>query len=212
MLVHDRRTDISAPVPPVEVGQDVEGLPHVVSELVRIVAPGTFHRIALSVVVWVQRARAVRPRRERPGGATGTRAPHRQPRAGSEPARKASAGLPGNPVGLPETFAGLQAALRHPRAAIFVLLQICGPSALSSSAAMCLFGGRRLGAIAGASAATVAVRPPGSRAIRTLLPGAGRCHVKDGCASTSRRRQRRPTLGMRRGCGDKLHRNSPRAW
>ena len=52
-------------------------------------------------------------------------------------------------------------------------------------------GGRRLRAIADALPETVATGPPGSRAIRRLyLPGAGRCHVKDGCASTSRRRQR----------------------
>jgi hypothetical protein len=137
-------------------------------------------------------ARAVRHRRGGAGGATGARAPHRQPRAGSEPARKASAGLPGNPVGLPETFAGPQAALRRPRNG-----DLCPAANL-----------RPLSALAGASGHVPHRRSPHAApllALRrqrsqsglpdlepfALLPGAGRCHVKDGCATTSRRRQRR---------------------
>jgi len=38
----------------------------------------------------------------------------RQPRAGTEPAREASGGLPGNPVGLPETLGGSPGCLAAP--------------------------------------------------------------------------------------------------
>ena len=51
--------------------------------------------------------------------------------------------------------------------------------------------------------------PPGSRAIRTLLPGADRCHVKDGCASTSRRRQRHAHIARPQDAGiSAAHRRS----
>ena len=108
------------------------------------------------------------------------------PGAGSEPARVASVTATlGTPSGSLRPCSGPWAALRHPRRRFYVP----GSNALASGSAPLPEPSPShlepaVRAVAGMRATArlyrqrIASGPPGSRAIRTLLPGAGRCHVR----------------------------------
>ena len=173
--------------------------------------------LILARLLSCQRARAVRPRRQDLAWPEVRRVrgclignPGPGPSRPGRP-RQAFLGTPSGslrPLQVPRLPCGARVT------AIYVLLQICGRCLpLQARVAMCLIGGRRTPRHCWRATATVAVRPPGSRAIR----------------SPSRRRplprengewaHPRPVAGSdagrvprRRGSGDKLCRNSPRAW
>ena len=130
----------------------------------------------------------------------------------SRPGRPRRAFL-GTPSGSLRPFAGLQAALRRPRNGDLCPAANLRPLLpLQARVAMCLIGGRRTPRHCWRATATVAVRPPGSRAIRSPsrrrpLPretGAW-AHPRPVAGGDAR------SLTRRRGCGDKFRQSSERA-
>jgi hypothetical protein len=102
--------------------------------------------------------------------------------------------LEGPPCGPSGTFEGSPGLPRGTRvAAISVPSQsLVSRSAEASRSHLQSFDGQRLRHHCWRLAATGCLGPPGPRAFRSaLLPGAGRCHVKDGVHFASRRKQRR---------------------
>ena len=111
------------------------------------------------------------------GGATGPRVPRRQPGAGTPGPGDLGCGPPWEPRRAPWDLTGPWVALRHPRRR-FASRVLCLALHLTGSRSR-LEPIRRSprSAIADTSLETVASGPPGPRAIRRLLPGAGCCHV-----------------------------------
>ncbi len=121
------------------------------------------------------------PAGNRRRGATGTRVPYRQPRSLAAPGgRETSSG----PLRVLRDLAVPGVALRHPRAAICVPLQALASRSPNESFTVGL---EPCGRSPARRPLLVLCRKRSQRASWTsshlaLLPGAGRLHVKDGCA------------------------------